>query len=136
MPLTFFMSANDPRFTSTLKRIMQPRDRDGLFEDNLVYRYDTDKVDDGTGGGEEGAFSMCSLWLVEALARAGRFDKSLLSNAVVILEDFIGYTNHLGLLSEEISKGGEPLGNFPQAFSHVSLISTAFNVDRATSGQF
>ncbi|GAA5870821.1 hypothetical protein JCM1840_006813 [Sporobolomyces johnsonii] len=136
MPLTFFMSANDPRFTSTLKRIMQPRDRDGLFENNLVYRYDTDKVDDGTGGGEEGAFSMCSLWLVEALARAGRFDKSLLSNAVVILEDFIGYTNHLGLLSEEISKGGEPLGNFPQAFSHVSLISTAFNVDRATSGQF
>ncbi|CEQ40217.1 SPOSA6832_01813, partial [Sporobolomyces salmonicolor] len=131
MPLTFFMSANDPRFTSTLKRIMQPRDRDGLFENNLVYRYDTAKVDDGTGGGEEGAFSMCSLWLVEALARAGRFDKSLLSSAVVILEDFIGYTNHLGLLSEEISKGGEPLGNFPQ----VSLISTVFNVDRATGGQ-
>ena len=57
---------------------------------------------------------MCTLWLVEALARAGEFDKMLLAQAVMILEDFIGYSNHLGLLSEEISKGGEPLGNFPQ----------------------
>ncbi|KAK4705655.1 hypothetical protein P7C70_g539, partial [Phenoliferia sp. Uapishka_3] len=90
------------------------------------------KVDDGTGGGEEGAFSMCTLWLIESLARAGEFDKTLLSKAVGMLEDYMGYSNHLDLLSEEISKGGEPLGNFPQAFSHVGLISTVFNVDRVT----
>jgi GH15 family glucan-1,4-alpha-glucosidase len=65
------------------------------------------------------------------LARAGEFDKTLLAQAVSVLEDFIGYSNHVGLLSEEISKGGEPLGNFPQAFSHVGLISSIFNVDRA-----
>ncbi|GAA6007856.1 hypothetical protein JCM10207_004901 [Rhodosporidiobolus poonsookiae] len=134
MPLCFFMSANDPRFQGTLKAIMRARDRGGLFENNLVYRYDTNKVDDGTGGGEEGSFSMCTLWLVEALARAGHWDKPQLSKSVNILEDFIGYTNHVGLLSEEISKGGEALGNFPQAFSMVSLISTMFNVSRATDG--
>ncbi|GAA5970813.1 hypothetical protein JCM11641_004464 [Rhodosporidiobolus odoratus] len=132
-PLCFFTTANDPRFQSTLKAIMRPKDRGGLFENNLVYRYDTEKVDDGTGGGEEGSFSMCTLWLIEALARAGQYDKSQLSQAVTILEDFIGYTNHLGLLSEEISKGGESLGNTPQAFSMVALISTIFNVSRSTS---
>ncbi|KAL8279392.1 hypothetical protein RQP46_008204 [Phenoliferia psychrophenolica] len=124
MSLTFFMHANDPRFLSTLNAILLPRDKGGLTENNLVYRYDTDKVDDGTGGGEEGAFSMCTLWLIESLARAGEFDKAFLEKA--------GYSNHLDLLSEEISKGGEPLGNFPQAFSHVGLISTVFNVDRVT----
>ncbi|GAA5849432.1 hypothetical protein JCM8547_000448 [Rhodosporidiobolus lusitaniae] len=131
-PLVFFTTSSDPRFQSTLKAIMRPRDRGGLFENNLVYRYDTDKVDDGTGGGEEGAFSMCSLWLVEALARAG--DKKQLTQAVALLDDFIGYGNHVGLFSEEISKGGEALGNTPQAFTMVSLISAIFNVDRATGG--
>ncbi|GAA5943595.1 hypothetical protein JCM3775_005820 [Rhodotorula graminis] len=134
-PLVFFTTANDPRFQGTLKALMRPKDRGGLFENNLVYRYDTDKVDDGTGGGEEGSFSMCTLWLVEALARAGQFNPPQLSQAVTILEDFIGYTNHLGLLSEEISKGGESLGNTPQAFSLVSLISTCFNVDKASQGK-
>ena len=131
MPLVFFISANDPRFLSTLKAIGAPREQGGLQENSLILRYDTDKVDDGTGGGAEGSFSMTTLWHIEALARAGEFDKSLLSQAVGNLEDFVGYSNHLGLLSEEISKGGEPLGNFPQAFSHVSLISSIFNVDRA-----
>ncbi|KAI5477974.1 glycoside hydrolase family 15 protein, partial [Pseudohyphozyma bogoriensis] len=136
MPLTFFLHANDPRFISTIKKILEPRDRGGLTENNLVYRYDTNKVDDGTGGGEEGAFSMCTLWVIEALARAGEFDKDLLATSVGMLEDFMGYSNHLGLLSEEISKGGEPLGNFPQAFSHVGLISTCFNVDKHLKGHF
>ncbi|KAM0787591.1 hypothetical protein ACM66B_003660 [Microbotryomycetes sp. NB124-2] len=131
MPLCFFTSANDPRFLSTIKQILLSRERGGLTENNLVYRYDTNKVDDGTGGGEEGAFTMVTLWLIEALSRAGEFDSSLLAQSVGMLEDFIGYSNHVNLLSEEISKGGEPLGNFPQAFSHVSLISTCFNVDRA-----
>ncbi|KAK4051167.1 hypothetical protein OIV83_002989 [Microbotryomycetes sp. JL201] len=131
MPLCFFTSANDPRFLSTIKQILESRERGGLTENNLVYRYDTNKVDDGTGGGEEGAFTMVTLWLIEALSRAGEFDQALLAQSVGMLEDFIGYSNHVNLLSEEISKGGEPLGNFPQAFSHVSLISTCFNVDRA-----
>ncbi|BGP39748.1 hypothetical protein JCM10449v2_003699 [Rhodotorula kratochvilovae] len=134
-PLVFFTTANDPRFQGTLKAIMQPKDRGGLTENNLVYRYDTDKVDDGTGGGEEGSFSMCTLWLVEALARAGQYDPAQLSKAVNILEDFIGYTNHVGLLSEEISKGGEALGNMVQAFTLVSLISACYNVDRATQSK-
>lgn len=63
---------------------------------------------------EEGAFSMVTLWLIEALARAGAYDPTLLAQSVGMLEDFMGYTNHVDLLSEEISKGGEPLGNFPQ----------------------
>ncbi|SGY49313.1 BQ5605_C001g00766 [Microbotryum silenes-dioicae] len=131
MPLCFFCNANDPRFLNTVDAIMKSRDRGGLTENNLVYRYDTSKVDDGTGGGEEGAFSMVTLWLIEALSRAGEFEPTYLAQAVSALEDFIGYSNHVMLLSEEVSKGGEPLGNFPQAFSHVSLISTCFNVDRA-----
>ncbi|KWU46241.1 putative glycosyl hydrolase [Rhodotorula sp. JG-1b] len=135
MPLVFFMPPSDPRFQNTLKAIMRPRDRGGLWENSLVYRYDTKLVDDGTGGGEEGSFSMCTLWLVEALARAGQYNPAYLTKAIGILEDFIGYTNHVGLLSEEISKGGESLGNIPQAFSLVALISTIYNCDRATSGR-
>ena len=57
---------------------------------------------------------MCTMWLIEALARAGAYDPSLLAQSVGMLEDFMGYTNHVSLLSEEISKGGEALGNFPQ----------------------
>lgn len=84
------MHANDPRFVSTMKAIMRTRDRGGLTENNLVYRYDTNKVDDGTGGGEEGAFSMCTLWLAEALARASTYDPPLLAQSVGMLEDFMG----------------------------------------------
>ena len=71
----------------------------------------------------EGAFSMCTFWLVEALTRAGRFDKKLLQRAEFIFEQMIGYANHLGLFSEEISRSGELLGNFPQAFTHIAFIS-------------
>lgn len=95
-----------------------------------MYRYDTSKIDDGTGGGEEGSFSMVTLFAIEALSRTG--DKKMISEAMAMLEDYLGYGNHLGLFSEEISKGGEALGNFPQAFSHTSLISTVYNLDRAT----
>ncbi|GAA5981841.1 hypothetical protein JCM10908_004632 [Rhodotorula pacifica] len=135
MPLVFFTPPSDPRFQNTLKAIMRPRDRGGLLENSLVYRYDTNLVDDGTGGGEEGSFSMCTLWLVEALSRAGQYNPAMLTKAIGMLEDFVGYTNHVGLLSEEISKGGEALGNIPQAFSLVALISTIYNCDRATAGR-
>ncbi|GAA5956357.1 hypothetical protein JCM8115_001697 [Rhodotorula mucilaginosa] len=80
-------------------------------------------------------FRMCSLWLVEALARAGQYNPAHLTKAVGILEDMLGYLNHCGLMGEEISKGGEALGNFPQAFSLVALISTIYNCDRATNGR-
>jgi len=76
--------------------------------------------------GEEGTFSMCTFWLVECLTRAGRLEEARL-----IFEKMLSYANHLGLYSEEIGPSGESLGNFPQAFTHLSLISSAFNLDRA-----
>ena len=75
--------------------------------------------------GEEGSFSICSFWYVEALARAGRVDHARLA-----LEKMFTYANHLGLYSEEIGPSGEQLGNFPQAFTHLALISAATNLDR------
>lgn len=68
---------------------------------------------------------MCSFWWVEALARAGRLDE-----ARPAFEKMLTYANHLGLLSEEIGLAGQQLGNFPQAFTHLALISAAYNVDR------
>lgn len=79
-------------------------------------------TDDGLGG-LEGAFAMCTFWLVEALTRAGKYDKKLLLRAQVMFEQMVSYANHLGLFSEEIARSGELLGNFPQAFTHISFIS-------------
>jgi GH15 family glucan-1,4-alpha-glucosidase len=83
-------------------------------------------------GGREGAFSMCTFWLVEALTRAGVYDPKYLVRAVNIFENILSFSNHLGMFSEEIARSGEQLGNTPQAFSHLALISAAFNLDRAT----
>lgn len=130
MPLTFFIAPTDPRLLSTLKHVLLSPEKGGLTSNNLVSRYDVTKANDGIGG-EEGAFGLCTLWACEALCRAGAYDKKLLSQSVVMLEDFLGYTSNLGLLSEEIGKGGQALGNYPQGFSAVSLISACFNVDRA-----
>jgi GH15 family glucan-1,4-alpha-glucosidase len=74
---------------------------------------------------------MCTFWLVEALTRAGRVDRSKLRDARLLFEHMLGYANHLGLYAEEIGDHGEALGNFPQAFTHIALISAAFNLDRA-----
>jgi len=76
-------------------------------------------------------FSMCIFWLVEALTRAGRVDRTRLDEARLLFERMLGYANHLGLYAEEIGPSGEALGNFPQAFTHLSLISAAYNLDRA-----
>lgn len=124
MPLMFFLSANDPRMSATIDAISKPPQEGGLLSDSLLYRYDY-----RTGlsqFGAEGAFNMCTFWLVEALTRAGR-----LSEARIIFEKMLGYGNHLGLFSEETGRSGEALGNFPQAFTHLGLISAAFNLDRA-----
>lgn len=120
MPLMLFISPTDPRMLATLEAVQRE-----LVSDSLVYRYDVGKAArDGLPGGE-GSFSVCSFWLVEALTRAGR-----LEDAQFLFEKMLTYANHLGLYAEQISPAGEALGNFPQAFTHLGLISAAFNLDR------
>jgi GH15 family glucan-1,4-alpha-glucosidase len=130
MPLVFFLAPNDPRMLSTLDAINRSPKDGGLVSDGLVYRYDSATGVDGLHGGE-GTFSMCTFWLVEALTRAGRVDRTKLVEARLLFERMLGYANHVGLYAEEIGGSGEALGNFPQAFTHLSLISAAFNLDRA-----
>jgi len=129
MPLVFFMPACDPRFLGTLKQTLKTPAKGGLTSNGLVYRYDLSKSNDGIGG-EEGTFCMCTLWCIEALTRAGQYDRQLLPKAVTMFEDFLLYLNHVGLCSEEITDAGEALGNAAQAFTHVTLISTAYNLSR------
>lgn len=83
-------------------------------------------------GGREGAFSMCTFWLVEAMTRASMYEPKYLVRAVNLFENMLGFSNHLLMFSEEISRSGEQLGNTPQAFSHLALISAAFNLDRVS----
>ena len=133
MPLVFFMSPSDPRMRSTLKAINRPLNRGGLVSNSLVYRYNPELSPDGLEG-EEGTFNICTFWLVEAMTRAGRTDKAMLDEARLDFEQMLGYSNHLSLYSEETGLHGEALGNFPQAFTHLALISAAFNLDRAMGG--
>jgi GH15 family glucan-1,4-alpha-glucosidase len=130
MPLVFFMAPNDPRMLSTLEAIRRPFAAGGLAADGLVYRYHPTTAPDGLPG-REGTFNMCSFWLVEALTRAGRTDPARLEEARLRFEQMLGYANHLGLYAEQTGNSGEALGNFPQAFTHLALISAAFNLDRA-----
>jgi GH15 family glucan-1,4-alpha-glucosidase len=130
MPLVFFLSPNDPRMLSTLDAINRSPKEGGLVSDGLVYRYATETGVDGLQG-SEGTFNMCTFWLVEALTRAGQVDRPKLVEARLLFERMLGYANHLGLYAEQIGDSGEALGNFPQAFTHFSLISAAFNLDRA-----
>jgi GH15 family glucan-1,4-alpha-glucosidase len=120
MPLVKFIAPTDPRWLSTLDAITRE-----LVSDSLVYRYNVEASPDGLKG-DEGTFSICSFWYVEALARAGRVEDARLA-----FEKMLTYANHLGLYSEEIGPTGEQLGNFPQAFTHLALISAAFNLDRS-----
>jgi GH15 family glucan-1,4-alpha-glucosidase len=119
MPMEGFIAPRDPMWLSTLAAM----DRE-LVSDSLVYRYNPSASPDGLAG-DEGTFSLCTFWYVDALARAGRLDDARLT-----FEKMHTYANHLGLFSEEIGSTGEQLGNFPQAFSHLSLISAAVNLDR------
>lgn len=133
MPLVRFISPTDPRMLSTLEAINRPPSEGGLVSDGLVHRYDAATGMDGLTG-TEGTFNMCSFWLVEALARAGRTDRRKLDEAQLLFERMLGYANHLGLYAEETGDSGEALGNFPQAFTHLALISAAFDLDRALKG--
>jgi GH15 family glucan-1,4-alpha-glucosidase len=123
MPLVKFVGPTDPRWLSTLKSIDQE-----LVDDSLVYRYKVmDKTSDGLRG-KEGTFNMCSFWYIECLARSGDLPK-----ARFFFEKMLGYANHLGLYAEEIGHNGEQLGNFPQAFTHLGLISAGYYLNRALS---
>jgi GH15 family glucan-1,4-alpha-glucosidase len=119
MPLVKFSGPTDPRLLSTLDRIAGE-----LTSDSLVYRYAQTGHDGLTGN--EGTFNLCSFWYVDALTAAGR-----VKEARTIFEKMLTYANHVGLYSEEIGPTGEALGNFPQAFTHLALISAATNLDRA-----
>jgi len=124
MPMLGFIAPRDPMWLSTLNAM----DKE-LVSDSLVYRYNPSASPDGLKG-DEGTFSLCTFWYVDALTRAGR-----LNDARLTFEKMHTYANHLGLYSEEIGSTGEQLGNFPQAFSHLSLISAAVNLDRALDAQ-
>jgi GH15 family glucan-1,4-alpha-glucosidase len=120
MPTVGFIAGTDPRWLSTLRAM------DGeLVTDSLVYRYDPDASPDGLRG-SEGTFSLCSFAYVDALTRAGRID-----DARTAFEKMLTYANHVGLFSEEIALTGEQIGNFPQAFTHLSLIDAATGLDAA-----
>lgn len=119
MPLVKFISPTDRRWLSTLKAVEAE-----LVEDSLVHRYRIGAAAPDGLPGQEGTFCMCTFWYSECLARSGdplqgRF----------IFEKMLGYANHVGLYSEELGPEGEHLGNFPQAFTHLGLISAAHALD-------
>jgi GH15 family glucan-1,4-alpha-glucosidase len=121
MPLMKFVGPTDPRWLATLDAIQKE-----LVYDTLVYRYKVEEAADDGFESEEGTFSICSFWLVECLTRAGRLEEARLA-----LEKMFSYANHLGLYAEEIGPSGEALGNFPQAFTHLALISATVHLDNA-----
>jgi len=123
MPLLRFVAPRDPRWLSTMRRI-----HDTLMDDSLVYRYRTDRAAPDGLRSREGTFSMCSFWYVECLSRSGD-----LQQARFLFEKMLGYANHLGLYAEELGPSGEHLGNFPQAFTHLALISAAYDLNRRLS---
>jgi GH15 family glucan-1,4-alpha-glucosidase len=123
MPLVRFVSPTDPRWLSTLAGIERE-----LVSDSLVYRYRLgESFSDGLTG-QEGTFSMCSFWYVECLSRMGDLQK-----ARFFFEKMLGYANHLGLYGEELGPRAQHLGNYPQAFTHLALISAAYDLDRRLS---
>jgi GH15 family glucan-1,4-alpha-glucosidase len=130
MPLVFFVAPGDPRMLKTLNAIRQAPHEGGLLSNSLVYRYNLDHSPDGLHGAE-GTFNICTFWLVEALTRAGREDPKLLDEARLMFEQMLSYSNRLQLYAEQTGHSGEALGNDPQAFTHLALISAAFNLDRA-----
>jgi GH15 family glucan-1,4-alpha-glucosidase len=118
LPLTGFVAPSDPLWLQTLDAM------DGeLVSDSLVYRYDPAASPDGLRG-HEGTFSICTFWYVDALARSGRLEQARLT-----FEKMFTYANHLGLYAEEVGQTGEQLGNFPQAFTHLSLINAALTLN-------
>jgi len=121
--LTRFTAETDPRIVHTIERIQRE-----LMHEPHVYRYRENAANDGLKG-VEGTFSICSFWLVEALTRAGKLEEARQN-----LDQMLTYANHLGLYSEEVGPLGEGFGNFPQAFTHLALISACHALDQALDG--
>jgi len=146
MPLVFFMPANDPRFLGTLEAIMKKPKEGGLTINHLCFRTSqfnttqaknsgtTTACKDATYLQNEGTFNLCTFWLIEALSRTK--DNEHLKTAEFMFEDITSFANHLGLFSEEISVCGQATGNFPQAFTHLALISAAYSLDRALDSTY
>jgi GH15 family glucan-1,4-alpha-glucosidase len=120
MPMMRFISAKDPRWLSTLKQIETE-----LVSDSLVYRYNPEKAAPDGFVSREGTFSMCTFWYVESLSRSGQLEK-----ARFYFEKMMGYASHVGLYAEQLGFEGEHLGNYPQAFTHLGLISAALNLNK------
>ena len=118
MPLVRFIAPTDPKWIATMRAIERR-----LQEDSLIYRYDIEGPQTDGLRGTEGTFSICSFWYVECLSRSGDLQK-----ARFYFEKLLGYANHLGLFAEEIGPKGEHLGNFPQALTHLGLISAALRL--------
>jgi GH15 family glucan-1,4-alpha-glucosidase len=123
-PRLQYLVPTDELWTGTLHAIEEK-----LVSDSLVYRYDPEASPDGLTG-REGTFSMCTFWYVDALTRCNRLD-----DARLVFEKMLTYANHLGLYAEEVGSTGEQLGNFPQAFTHLSLITAAVDLDTALDGR-
>jgi GH15 family glucan-1,4-alpha-glucosidase len=120
IPVVGFLPPDDPRVRSTVEQIEKR-----LVVDGLVLRYDSEKTDDGLPGGE-GAFLACSFWLANNYVLLGRH-----ADACSMFERLLSLRNDVGLLSEEYDLRTKRLvGNFPQAFSHVAVVGTAFNLGR------
>ncbi|MEM7589664.1 MAG: glycoside hydrolase family 15 protein [Myxococcota bacterium] len=124
MPMVKFISPQDFKWLSTLNAIEQE-----LVSDSLVYRYNASAAPDGLEG-QEGTFCMCSFWYVEVLARSGHLQK-----ARFFFEKMLSYANHLGLYAEELGPNGEHLGNIPQGFTHLGLVSAALHLDKLLDHQ-
>ncbi|WP_410813918.1 glycoside hydrolase family 15 protein [Micromonospora sp. 067-2] len=118
MPTVGFVAPTDPMWQSTLAAMDAE-----LVSDSLVYRHDPTASPDGLPG-QESTFTMCTFWYVQALAESGRLD-----DAALVLEKMFTYSSPLGLYSEEVAATGEQTGNFPQALSHLSLISAALSLN-------
>lgn len=134
MPLVFFTSPTDPRMLRTIDTLRQAPEQGGLSLDGMMYRYLPEATADPIGE-PEGTFTMCSLWLVEALTRAGRTQPDRLEQAQLLFEKIRSQAGPLGLYAEELSPQGAHWGNYPQAFTHLALISAAYNLNRTLEGE-
>lgn len=134
MILTGFLSPNEPRTQRLLDAVMRPPSEGGLVINSLVYRYNVGETADGLSG-HEGTFNLCTFWLVNALARAGWHDEKRRDQARLVFERMLGFANHVGLYAEETGPSGKGLGNFPQAFTHLGLVTAALNLHRAIEGE-
>ena len=134
MPLVFFMAPSDPKMLKTIEAVKKPPREGGLTSNSLVYRYNPIDSEDESADelkSKEGTFNLCTFWLVEALTRAGRSNPDSINESRRIFEEMLTYANHVGLYAEETGVSGEALGNFPQAFTHIALISAAWNLSEA-----